>query len=362
MLDEARSLAKRLLAISWVRRAKASTERAVTEVFASNRLLSHLYHFIAYFPFSREQYAVLRGRREYYRSLARHDSTHVGLRRNIHRLEKGLVMHPRREIFATDYIDETLDYFARASEYSGGSPDRVDDSEFRWATDVLDEYFQVTADNHPTISPARSRFQQLRPSGPSGHRRPFLRSDGPKADVTWEQLEALSRQRRSVRWFEDRPVPRELLDKALMVARQAPTACNRLPYEFRIFDDPQAVPKVAGLPFGTKGYSDNIPTIVVVVAKLDAYFSARDRHAPYIDASLAAMSFALALETLGLSSCMINWPDFEPLERRMQSLLGLKVSDRPVMLIAVGFADESRMIPYSEKKTLDGIRSFNKLS
>ena len=51
--------------------------------------------------------------------------------------------------------------------------------------------------------------------------------------------------------------------------------------------------------------------IIVIVGELDAYEYDRDRHLIYIDGSLAAMTFMLALETLGLSSCPINWSGVE---------------------------------------------------
>jgi nitroreductase len=73
------------------------------------------------------------------------------------------------------------------------------------------------------------------------------------------------------------------------------------------------------------------------------------------------MGFILALETLGLSSTCINWPDFFPLETKMQKSLGLGVDDRPIMLIAVGYPDPKGKIPYSQKKSLEGLRSYNNL-
>jgi hypothetical protein len=38
------------------------------------------------------------------------------------------------------------------------------------------------------------------------------------------------------------------------------------------------------------------------------------------------------------------------------------VSERVVMLIAVGYADPNGGIPYSQKKSLDVLRTYNKLS
>jgi len=153
-------------------------------------------------------------------------------------------------------------------------------------------------------------------------------------------------------------VPRDLIDQALLVARQSPSACNRLPYSFVIFDDPDRVQEIASIPFGTAGFRDNIPSLVVVVGHLSHFFSARDRHTIYIDASLATMSFLLALETLGLSSTIINWPELAPLDYQVKKKIGLLESDRVVMMVAVGFPDLESHVPFSAKKELDTFRVF----
>jgi nitroreductase len=73
------------------------------------------------------------------------------------------------------------------------------------------------------------------------------------------------------------------------------------------------------------------------------------------------MGFMYALETLGLASSAINWPDFEPLEAKMARTLALTPSERVVMLIAVGYADPEGIIPFSQKKSLDVLRTYNTL-
>ncbi len=359
MLKRLKRIAKNLLAITWIRRTYEAVNRLFLETFGSSRILSHLFFVFSFLTFNREQSAVLRGRRNYYRNKRRDRVSRVELRRNVHRLEKGIIMRPRRDVFARDYITETVEFYEFAAEQCKRAPDSMEPSEMQWAHNVLTEYFRVNTGTHPVVDAARARFQAIDFVPEGGERVPYVKRR--LSDVSYEQIHDLAMQRRSVRWFEQRPVERELLDKAMLVARQAPTACNRLPYEFRIFDDPEKVRTVADLPFGAAGYAHNIPTIVVVVGKLESYFSPRDRHAIYVDASLAAMSFMFALETLGLSSSVINWPDFEPLEQKMQKTLGLDVSDRVVMLIAVGYADPDGMVPFSQKKELDTLRSYNVL-
>ena len=91
----------------------------------------------------------------------------------------------------------------------------------------------------------------------------------------------------------------------------------------------------------------------------DAYFDERDRHVIYIDASLANMSLILALETLGLSSCCVNWPDIEHLEKRMDKVLSLEKHQRPIMCLAIGYPDPDGEVAYSEKRDIELIRKYN---
>jgi nitroreductase len=302
---------------------------------------------------------VLAGVRLYAGLLRQHAWSCPLLVRNTHRLEKGLIMRPRREVFALDYIEETVRAYEaamRSHSANNGGFDRG----LVWVHDVLEEYFAVTG-SHPKIDPLRERFAGL----PKPHRTsperwiPYRRDLSMPPPVRFDELEALCQRRRSVRWFLPEPVPRELIDKAMRVAAQSPSACNRQPFVFHIFDDRELVQQVASIPYGVIGYEHQIPVIVVVVGQLRNFFDARDRHLIYIDGALAAMSFILALESLGLSSCCINWPDLPDREKKMAELLSLEPDERPVMLIALGWPDPEGLVPRSVKKPLSLLRRYN---
>jgi nitroreductase len=362
MLNWLKKTIKGLLAVVWIRWTYEVVLRAVLELLAANRLTSLIYSLLSVPSFNREQFAVLRGRRDYYRNLNKARRSRTELRRNVHRLEKGILMQPRRAVFALDYLIETIEFYERAvAQIDCGNS--ADDGELVWAYGVLNAYFSVVDHEHPTVKKALERFNRtLSIHRPDDDRKiPYARAHGTRSTARYDDLLTLAQQRRSVRWFEQRSVPRELIDQALLVGRQSPSACNRLPYEFRIFDDPEMVRKVAAIPFGSAGYAHQIPTIAVVVGRLNHYFSPRDRHVIYVDSALACMPFMLALETLGLGSSVINWPDFEPLERKIQSTLHLDADERVIMLIAIGYPDPNGLVAYSEKKSLDVIRRYNDL-
>ncbi len=301
-----------------------------------------------------ETYAVLRGN-ERNRSdrFLNHGNVYV-LRRNVHRIEKGLIMRDRRSTFGTDYIEHTVQLFVRA-----WSCEDFDRETVLWARDVLLRYFEVVGRDNPAIERARSAMAAAAPAVDGGvHRFPAARATFPRSGITLESFRVLCQQRRSVRWFDGRAVPRDLLDAALECAGLAPSACNRQPYRLIFLESRELIDRVGRIPGGVKGYVENIPLLAVVVGDLSAYQRPKDRHAIYIDASLAMMAFMMALETAGLSSCSINWPDLWRAERRLRQHVRIAAYERPVMFLAIGYAAAEDLVPFSQKKSLAVMREY----
>lgn len=328
-----------------------------------SNILSTLYYCIFSSRFTREHQAVLAGRIKHLKEAKKDKSNYFLLVRNTHRIEKGLLMKPRRKVFAKEYLAETIESFEGV-----WLANKNDDTnkQLKWFKDVLNEYFETSREDVFVEKYYNKYKQVLNGSFTSINLNcsniksiPYHRKLGDNSKIDFEAFYDLTKQRRSVRWFENKKVPRELIDQAILAANQSPSACNRQPFEFRIFDEPKLVKKVVQIPMGTRGYGHSLPVMVVIVGNLDAYFDERDRHVIYIDASLASMSFMLALETLGLSSCPINWPDIEDKEKQMEEFLNLEKYQRPIMCIGLGYPDPTGMVAFSEKRPIDQIRRYN---
>lgn len=353
MLKSLKNALSSLLSIPIIRKSYEIYTRLISEVFGISGAGVHLWYFASPVTFWYEHLATWRGRRDYYRLKRKPLVSSPGLRRNIHRIEKALISRPRRPLFAEKYILETVELYSVAISRI----ENFEETELKWASDVLTEYFQSVTAPSRAVETAKTRFESL-PRLDSDNNSVPKRREKASSMPPFEQMHALAVQRRSVRWFQNRKVPRDLIDKALDVAIQAPSACNRLPYSFLIFDDQKSIARIGSIPFGTAGFLSNIPTLVVVVGHLSQFFSPRDRHTIYIDSSLATMSFLFGLETLGLSSTIINWPELAPLDYKIKKELGLMDSDRVVMMIAVGYADDTASVPNSAKKELNSFRKF----
>ena len=323
---------------------------------SQSKLTARLHYTLFSSAFDREMQGVLSGHVLHLENRRSTEPVNYFLRRSIHRLEKGLIMRPYRPVFALSYINETVKAY-RAGRIAG-----LNTAEIKWAHNVLSRYFQVT-EAHPVIEQARCAFIAIENAAEKkivdcGYI-PYQRNLSQPLPVTTEALAELAWRRRSVRWYEQRPVTRSLIDQAIQIGALSPSACNRQPFEFRIFDDSDLVKKLVRLPGGASGFDSNIPIIAVLVGHLRAYPLPQDRHLIYIDGGLAAMSFIYGLETAGLSSCAINWPDIAEQETAMANMLKLSKDERIIMLIAIGYPDPSGLVPNSKKIELDQLRRYN---
>lgn len=333
--------------------------------FRHSKFLSNLYYFLFSKSFGREHQKVLQGVYHHLQQSNNYSSLSFILRRQIHRLEKGLSMKEKRSVFATDYILEAVKNLVRILNYqqTGSS---IDQDFVKWCHDVLKSYFMVVS-KHPNIDEAKYIFQQIDSSLFDKLDSISLKSWSPyprkdlesKKIPTFNALYELAEKRRSVRWYLNKKVPRNLIEKAVSIATLSPSACNRQPFYYRVLDDEVLKDTIGAIPMGIRPFYRNIPVLVVLVGQLSAYVSERDRHVIYIDGGLSAMSFMLALETLGLSSVPINWPDIEKLEKRLEKQLGLEIDERPMLLIGCGYADPDGMIPYSQKKSPNLLIKYN---
>ena len=315
-------------------------------LMAKRRWLARLGYGLLSPRFSRENYLVAAGIKRHHQLGGLQDQvSHPRLRRNIHRLEKGLIMQPRRSVFGLAYLQQLVDDFSAQAVKPNACRE-----ELQWAYCVLREYFLVADQSEPVIHQAKKSFETVEYAAGEQRSSPYLRNASLHSRVALGDLQKLAMQRRSVRWFKDQKVNRELVEQAMQAAALAPSACNRQPFAVYIVDNDATLKKAVKLPMGTAGWGHNIPMLAIFVGDFSSFEAARDRHVPYIDASLAAMNLMLALETLGLASCPINWPDIEDREQKMAELLTLQPWQRPIMCMAIGYAQEEGGIAFSQKK------------
>jgi nitroreductase len=142
--------------------------------------------------------------------------------------------------------------------------------------------------------------------------------------------------RRSIRQYEQRPVPGELVEELLRAAMMAPSACNVQPWHFVVIDDRRtldAIPVFA--PHASMVAA--APLAILLCADLSIEVSPGYG---LIDCSAATEKVLLAAHGLGLGAV---WCGVYPLTERMEGfrrLLRLPENVMPHSLVVVGYPAE----------------------
>jgi nitroreductase len=136
-------------------------------------------------------------------------------------------------------------------------------------------------------------------------------------------------ERRSIRAYQDKPVPREKLEKILEAARLAPSARNAEPWHFIAVTDAEKRKALS------KGIYAKflVQTPLVIVACGDKKASP-DWYA--IDVALAVENMVLTATSEGLGTCCVG--SFS--EKDVKALLKVPENFEVLLLLAVGYAKE----------------------
>ncbi|GAB3600967.1 polysaccharide pyruvyl transferase family protein [Microbacterium tumbae] len=160
--------------------------------------------------------------------------------------------------------------------------------------------------------------------------------------------------RRSVREFTREPVSDEDIARAVQIAMQAPSVCNRQGARVHQFDDPQIIKSVLDIQGGFSGYKMP-PRLLLVTADLDAFLFAPERNQPFVDGGLFMMSLLLGLTQVGLGSCSLNTAMGTEKENAIRKIIDIPDHEVFISFVAVGHYDEKVLVPRSKRTDMDDV-------
>lgn len=271
-----------------------------------------------------------------------------------HKLEKGMCMPGERRFFGYDPAISTINLLSRWRQAGFSKQDRV----YLGAIETLRAYRQ-RVDEAPLENTKLLRQKiDVELSGQQQAKQelktPYLFEHENNADRI-RTLEQLAVQRRSVRSFRPEPVDLALVRRAVQVAQLSPSACNRQPWRLHLYNERTTINALLALQNGNRGFGHTIPTLLVLTSDARSFFDASERHEPYIDGGLFAMSLVLALQAQGIASCCLNWC-VEPTQDSAAHQVGqIPASERIVMFIATGHAEDSALVPRSPRRETDSV-------
>lgn len=154
--------------------------------------------------------------------------------------------------------------------------------------------------------------------------------------------------RRSIRRYETKDIPEDVMKQILEAGRQAPSAVNRQPIRFVIVKDQELSKRFPSMPFN--GFMKNAPAVIVGCADTKSLLTGKWA---VVDSAIAMQNMVIAAWTLGVGSCWIGAFD----EKKVKESLKIPDKWKVVALITLGYPAE---VPKPrKKKAFEELFSFN---
>jgi len=155
--------------------------------------------------------------------------------------------------------------------------------------------------------------------------------------------------RKSVRKYESKKVPEDILEQILRAGRQAPSANNKQPWHFIIVTDQDIKEQLS------KGvWNTFVKDSAFTVVGCNYVGSAYGRKWSKVDTTIAMQSMVIAAWSLGIGSCWVG--DFK--ETEVRRLLKVPKDWKVISLITFGYPAETPIT--TTRKQLEEIVSYDK--
>ncbi|WP_194422080.1 polysaccharide pyruvyl transferase family protein [Microbacterium abyssi] len=237
----------------------------------------------------------------------------------------------------------------------------VDDPFLQSSAAVMKTYFE----RHDLLKADVSQFRQLFSEASQGLIDDITHQEG--GVVPADQIREITSEtdtdrsfidvmygRRSVREFTSKSVSDADIARAVQIAMQAPSVCNRQGARVHQFEDPRIIKSVLDIQGGFSGYQMP-PRLLLVTADLDAFLFAPERNQPFVDGGLFMMSLLLGLTQVGLGSCSLNTAMGTEKETAIRKIIDIPDHEVFISFIAVGHYDEKVLVPRSKRTDMDHV-------
>ena len=263
-----------------------------------------------------------------------------------HSIEKGLTMPNRRLGFGQASIillvKNINDYLVYGSSKN---------KQFIHAISVINEYINIhkkknfkldtktinSLDKLPVINIQKSKSTQI-----SLTQTDYFKNSKLSFDL-------FSNSRHSVRNFSDKNIEIDVLKKAIELAQNAPSACNRQSSRVNVYSNKEKINKLLKIQGGNRGFGHLTNKLIIVTSDWSGFDGVRERFAPWVDGGIFSLNLVYALHFHKIATCMLNCNLIKEQDKELSIEANIPNSENIIVMIACGNIKNEFMLAASKR-------------
>ena len=160
--------------------------------------------------------------------------------------------------------------------------------------------------------------------------------------------------RTTVRNYSSNELKIDDVKKAVKIARNTPSVCNRQGWQIHFYNDRMLMDELLKLQAGNTGFTQDIKGLFIITGDIKS-FTKLEYNQLFTDGGLISMSLVYALHSLGIGSCCLNVCFPYLTENKVKKIGGIPKHERLIMMIGVGYYKYGVKTAFSPKKEVEEI-------
>lgn len=268
-----------------------------------------------------------------------------------HKLEKAISLPTPKKLYGKSISIKIIEIIKNNKTFS-----QVCLEDTQIALKVLDDYCKVIArtdevENQETAKTVSREIEEIKKTLPtSATESPSGVLPGKKLTDSYDYFLQFNQNRKSIRNFSNKPVPREMIFNAVEAAKYTPSVCNRQPWKIYYLDCNKKVVNALRFQNGNSGFRETIPGLIIVTSSNKYFPLSGERNQLWIDGGMFSMNLLFSLHACGLGACALNWGNDSFIDMRAKESIGINSDESIIMMIAVGYPNDDYKVCVSQRK------------
>ena len=270
---------------------------------------------------------------------------------NYHGIEKGFVHNRIRPRFAIKRVKNLI------GELEIVENNYCQSSQTQIAQKVLIDYYDYHCQQNISINDyfPEKTYEKYRSKNDIKEKAFIERTKSEYFSDIDKSFDLFSNSRKSIRSFTNEKVPTEIIEEVVGLASNAPSVCNRQPSKTYFVNNKELVNKVLDIQGGLTGFQNEINQILVVTVDRNYFYTIGERNQFYIDGGIYLLNLMYALHHKKIGCCPANWGKTFDVDKKAQSMLKLKESEKIICVLAIGFLQDEIKYTLSKRRPLNEV-------
>lgn len=164
-----------------------------------------------------------------------------------------------------------------------------------------------------------------------------------------------SSSRSSIRNFSSEKIDEEVINKALNLCLNTPSACNRQSVRLHKYNDYNQIQNILRIQGGNRGFGHLTSCLIIVTYDSSFYFEESERNTGYVDGGMYCMNLLYSLHAHKIGACILNTSHNPHKDMEIRKYTNLPESESFVAMVACGIPPSNFKIAKSFRYPLNYI-------